>query len=84
VPSIERSPLILVTPPDEQALVHTVVTTHNSKYAAAIKKWQRTLKGSKTWLYDAYTSFNEILDDPITYGFSANTSSYGQTDDFWA
>ena len=35
-----------------------------------------------TWLWDSWTAFTTVLNDPTAYGFVDNTS-YGNTGDFW-
>ncbi|KAJ7899211.1 fungal cellulose binding domain-containing protein [Mycena olivaceomarginata] len=82
VPPTYRAPLIIDFFPDQLDVAKTVIEGFNSKLAARVKLFKAKNRGAKTWIWDAYTSFNTILDAPQRYGFVDN-SSFGEPGDFW-
>ncbi|KAF7351493.1 Carbohydrate esterase family 16 [Mycena sanguinolenta] len=69
--------------PTQLDLLKTVIEGFNSKLATKVKAFQAQNHGVTTWVWDAYTAFNIILESPQKYGFVDN-SSYGEPGDFWA
>ncbi|KAJ7803458.1 fungal cellulose binding domain-containing protein [Mycena olivaceomarginata] len=82
VPPTYRAPLIIDFFPDQLDVAKTVIEGFNSKLAARVKLFKAKNRGAKTWIWDAYTSFNTILDAPQRYGF-VDDSSFGEPGDFW-
>ncbi|KZV76539.1 carbohydrate esterase family 16 protein [Peniophora sp. CONT] len=82
VPPTDRSPLILAYDASVQALLKSCITDFNTKLAQRASALASTHSGVKTWIYDANTAFNKVLDNPTAYGFS-DATSYGGETDFW-
>ncbi|KAJ6459058.1 fungal cellulose binding domain-containing protein [Mycena sanguinolenta] len=82
VPPTYRAPLIIGFYPTQLNLLKTVIEGFNSKLTAKVKAFQAQNHGVTTWVWDAYTAFNIVLDSPQKYGFVDN-SSYGEPGDFW-
>ncbi|KAF7360066.1 Carbohydrate esterase family 16 [Mycena venus] len=82
VPPTYRAPLIIGFFPDQLDVAKTVIEHFNAKLATRVKSFKAKNHGVETWSWDAYTSFNTILDAPQKYGFVDN-SSYGEPGDFW-
>ncbi|KAF8169966.1 hypothetical protein K438DRAFT_2024527 [Mycena galopus ATCC 62051] len=83
VPPTYRAPLIIGFFPTQLDVLKTVIEGFNSKLAAKVQAFKEENHGVETWLWDAYTTFNIILDDPHKYGF-INNFSYSEPGDFWA
>jgi phospholipase/lecithinase/hemolysin len=82
VPPTDRSPLVVGGGDWAVTHLHDVIVTHNAKLANATSSFQSTHTGSKTYLYDSWSSFTKILNNYAAYGFDSNTT-YGGTNDFW-
>ncbi|KAG7091439.1 hypothetical protein E1B28_010475 [Marasmius oreades] len=60
-----------------------VIAGFNSKLNAKRTSFQTSHSGVETYLYDSYSGFSKILDNPTAYGFRDN-STYGDgADIFW-
>ncbi|TFK68483.1 hypothetical protein BDN72DRAFT_769249 [Pluteus cervinus] len=83
VPCIDRSPLMLAQPASSQAGEKAVIQGYNAKLAAKIDAFRASHAGVKTFLWDSYTTFSTILDNPTAYGF-VDATSYGSAANlFW-
>ncbi|KAJ7758241.1 hypothetical protein B0H16DRAFT_1720846 [Mycena metata] len=83
VPPMERTPLMIAGQnATGLALLKSVILTYNSKLATKVVSFKANNTGVKTWLWDAHTEFNTILDNPTQYGF-VDAVSFGNTGDFW-
>ncbi|KAJ7346283.1 hypothetical protein DFH08DRAFT_1008357, partial [Mycena albidolilacea] len=67
---------------DQLDLAKTVIEGFNSKLAARVKLFQAKNRAATTWIWDAYTSFNTILDPPQRYRF-VDDSCFGELGDSW-
>ena len=83
VPATHRSPTFLESPPSNQALIQSVLETHNQLYATYIEEFAASHEDVTTWLWDSYASFNKILDSLETYGFNPDPLAWGGANDFW-
>jgi phospholipase/lecithinase/hemolysin len=59
-----------------------VIADFNSQLVTYISQFKANNTGVTTYLFDANTLFNTVLDNATAYGFVDNTS-YGNTGDFW-
>ncbi|KAF9262543.1 hypothetical protein L218DRAFT_1038614 [Marasmius fiardii PR-910] len=83
VPPVQRSPLMVPQGTSATTLEGTVINGFNTKLNAKRTSFQSSHSGVKTYLYDSYTGFSKILDNPKAYGFRDN-STYGDgADIFW-
>ncbi|KAJ7744890.1 hypothetical protein B0H16DRAFT_1663994 [Mycena metata] len=83
VPPMERSPLMIAAQNAAGlALLKSVILTYNSKLAAKVASFKANNTGVTTWLWDANTEFNTILNNPTQFGF-VDAVSFGNTGDFW-
>jgi len=87
VPPIQRSPYFLGLDPSETnetaPILQSVIEDFNTKLAARASNLSSTLTGVKTFLWDSYTAFNQILDDPSAFGF-VNITTFGSAPGlFW-
>ncbi|TDL22924.1 hypothetical protein BD410DRAFT_722017 [Rickenella mellea] len=82
VPPVDRSPLMLAQSASSQALEKSVINTFNSKLMAKASAFQSANSGSKTFVWDANSVFNTILNNPTAYGFS-DATSFGGAKSFW-
>lgn len=77
LPALERTPVMLNQTEEGRAQEASVIAVHNAKLADRVADFEATHDGVQTWLWDSYAVFNEVLDDPTTYGLNANVSGYG-------
>ncbi|KAF7320593.1 CBM1 domain-containing protein [Mycena chlorophos] len=75
--------LIAAEGPAAQQALQVVLEDFNSRLATHVASFKAANSGVKTWIWDAYTVFTNILADPTAYGF-VDATSYGNTGDFWA
>ncbi|KAJ7737093.1 fungal cellulose binding domain-containing protein [Mycena metata] len=84
VPPTYRAPLLVSFFSPAQLLTEkSVINTYNAKLVAKVAEFKKKNHGVTTWVYDAYSIFTAILDDPTKYGFSSNITGYGDTGQFW-
>ena len=65
-----------------QALLKSCIADFNTKLSQRASDLAATHSGVQTWVYDANSAFNKILDNPTAYGFT-DATSYGGANDFW-
>ncbi|KAJ7888821.1 fungal cellulose binding domain-containing protein [Mycena leptocephala] len=82
VPPTYRAPLIIGFFPDQLDVAKTVIESFNTKLAAKVKSFKAMNHGVRTWIWDSYSLFNIILNDPTKFGF-VDGVSYGEPGDFW-
>ncbi|KAL5040939.1 hypothetical protein BDW71DRAFT_212625 [Aspergillus fruticulosus] len=73
VPPCDRSPHILALQPSDIQLYETVTKEFNRQLLDAVGHWQLANPDSTMSIYDAWTFFTEILDNPQGYGFVDST-----------
>ncbi|KAF8181809.1 hypothetical protein BJ912DRAFT_605219 [Pholiota molesta] len=83
VPPIDRSPMMLAQAASAQATEKAVILDFNSRLATKIAQFQANNTGVTTFLWDANTQFNTILNSPGTYGFQDATSYGSAATMFW-
>lgn len=72
---------MLAEPPENQNAMKDALEKYNSQFEERIQHFNKTNIVS-TWSYDAYTSINEILDNPEKYNFT-DVTSYGNGPKFF-
>ncbi|KAJ7023841.1 fungal cellulose binding domain-containing protein [Mycena alexandri] len=84
VPPTYRAPLLVsFFSPDQLLIEKSVINTFNAKLVAKVQEFKKKNHGVTTWVYDSYSIFAAILDDPTKYGFSSNITGYGDPGQFW-
>ena len=65
-PPIQRSPLTVEQGEEAVGLETVALESWNGLLEELAEKVSEE-EGANVWLYDTYTSFSEVLDDPTTY-----------------
>ena len=74
---------MLAQPEESRALEDSVIKGYNTKIAERATALESSHGDVKTWIWDSYTSFTKIMDDPKAYGFKDATSYGDGSDIFW-
>ncbi|KIY73848.1 carbohydrate esterase family 16 protein [Cylindrobasidium torrendii FP15055 ss-10] len=82
VPPVQRSPAMLLQNEDSRALEESVITGYNAKLVERADALAAAHSDVQTFIWDSYSTFNKILDDPTTYGFT-NITGYGDGEGFF-
>jgi phospholipase/lecithinase/hemolysin len=63
--------------------LQTVISDFNTKLLSRISTFKSSNSGVKTYVWDAWTAFTQILNNPTAYGFADNTTYGSAPTDFW-